>query len=103
MNEQTPTAGTRPELPPLVCLYFEQRAEQPDVGRLIFALRGVTEALDREQQQAGNLEQMNRIANLATAAWILAEQLGERMAEGPHAAPRRKPRLRAVASEGGAS
>ena len=100
--------AVRSELPPTVAVYFDQRANQPEIGRVIFALRGVTEAMDREQQQAGNMEQLNRMANLATAAAILAEQLGDRMTSGPIPSRRRQPKLpklRAVATDvhGGAA
>ena len=97
-TNQTPIAqaGIRPERPPTTPTYFDQAEGQPAVDRVIFALKGVCDAMNREQQHCGDFEQMNRIANLATAAAILADQLHDRLTFGPHPRQRRKPKLTTV-------
>lgn len=72
-----------PEPAPVAAVYFEDRKDQPSIFDLVNALDGVCSALDAEQINFNDHDQLERISMLSTAARVLARQLNQRWADKP--------------------
>lgn len=78
MAGENSTSDRKPE----VC-YFDSPEFAPRIDVLILALDGVCQSLYAWDGSTNDDEEVNRIANLGAAAWVLSRQLAMRQTSKP--------------------